>query len=313
MGPKTEDEAREALKLPYRELVGSLLYSAVTVRPDIAYATKELTKFYSCWGRTHQIGTHFKHACHVLRYLKATASRGLVFKSTPTADVLWCPHCGVRHEEPPVGEHLIWAGSKVINLHKPHKIHVCHKCSEGWDEGRPYLGVIPGDANDESAPTLVAYSDASWADQENSKSTGGFIIYLDENPLAWSSPTESECIAASDCTRELLYLRNVLEGLGFKLPAAVLFGDNQGCIQNIKNHQASKKTRHIAIKYNFVRDTYQQGLIKPEYVASKENVADVLTKALPVPQRAKLTCRLTGLVGADSLTLMDEPESKKKR
>mmetsp|Transcript_25584 Transcript_25584/g.63382 ORF Transcript_25584/g.63382 Transcript_25584/m.63382 type:complete len:259 (+) Transcript_25584:798-1574(+) len=116
MGPKTEDEAREALKLPYRELVGSLLYSAVTVRPDIAYATKELTKFYSCWGRTHQIGTHFKHACHVLRYLKATASRGLVFKSTPTADVLWCPHCGVRHEEPPVGEHLIWAGSKVINL-----------------------------------------------------------------------------------------------------------------------------------------------------------------------------------------------------
>ncbi|CEM34825.1 unnamed protein product [Vitrella brassicaformis CCMP3155] len=130
------------------------------------------------------------------------------------------------------------------------------------------------------------------------------------------SSTESEYIAASDCTRELLYLMQVMEGLGFKVPPTVLYGDNDGCIQNIKNHQASKKTRHVAIRYHHVRSTYQDGKIRPEYVPSKENVADLLKKSLPASQHAKLTCMVTR--GADGITLssdglMTEPERQKRK
>ncbi|CEM36698.1 unnamed protein product [Vitrella brassicaformis CCMP3155] len=318
MGPRTEAEAEAARELPYRELVGSLLYSAITVRPDIAYACKELTKFFSCWGKTH-----FRYACHVLRYLKGTAGRGLVFKRKATDDVLNCPHCGVRHEEPPEGKHIIMAGTRRIDLHKPHRIHICHECGNHWDEGRPTLGRIPGHEDDENTAALVAYADASWADQENAKSTGGFVIQMDGCPIAWSSRTQSivalsstEYIAASDCTRELLYLMQLMEGLGFKVPPTVLYGDNDGCIQNIKNHQASKKTRHVAIKYHHVRSTYQDGKIRPEYVPSKENVADLLTKSLPASQHAKLTCMVTR--GADAITLSNdglttEPERQKRK
>ncbi|CEM31688.1 unnamed protein product [Vitrella brassicaformis CCMP3155] len=320
MGPRAEAEAEAARELPYRELVGSLLYSAITVRPDIAYACKELTKFFSCWGKTH-----FKYACRVLRYLKGTAGRGLVFKRKATDDVLNCPHCGVRHEEPQEGKHIIMAGTRRIDLHKPHRIHICHECGNHWDEGRPTLGHIPGHEDDENTAALVAYADVSWADQENAKSTGGFVIQMDGCPIAWSSrtqsivalsSTESEYIAASDCTRELLYLMQLMEGLGFKVPPTVLYGDNDGCVQNIKNHQASKKRRHVAIKYHHVRSTYQDGKIRPEYVPSKENVADLLTKSLPASQHAKLTCTVTR--GADAITLSSdglttEPERQKRK
>jgi hypothetical protein len=72
--PKTEMEIKNTQKLPYRELVGKLMYLATCTRPDIAFAVRELAKFMSNYGEPH-----WKAAKHLLRYLQGTRSYGIYY------------------------------------------------------------------------------------------------------------------------------------------------------------------------------------------------------------------------------------------
>jgi hypothetical protein len=71
------------------------------------------------------------------------------------------------------------------------------------------------------------------------------------------------------------------ELLGYKPAAAVLFEDNLGCIFLIKNQQTTARTKHIDIKYHWVRELYENNKILPEFVRSEFNYADGLTKNQP--------------------------------
>jgi hypothetical protein len=71
---KNEREVLEAQKLPYKELVGKLMYLATCTRPDIAFAVWELAKFMSNYGENH-----WQAAKHLLRYLQGTRSYGVFY------------------------------------------------------------------------------------------------------------------------------------------------------------------------------------------------------------------------------------------
>ena len=75
---KNENPSDEELKLPYRELVGTLTYISVTTRPDIAFSIRGLGQFNNCYGTDH-----WKAAKRVLRYLKGTVDLGLVYEKKP--------------------------------------------------------------------------------------------------------------------------------------------------------------------------------------------------------------------------------------
>jgi hypothetical protein len=68
----------------------------------------------------------------------------------------------------------------------------------------------------------------------------------------------------------------------------VILVDNQGAIKLSKNPQHHNRTKHIDIKYHFVRDSYQKGLIELIHIPTSEMVADILTKALPRDKHEKL-------------------------
>ncbi|KAJ3661597.1 hypothetical protein Zmor_005987 [Zophobas morio] len=77
LGTKLEkniDQSQEDLALPYRELVGALIYLSSTTRPDIAFAVSRLGQFNNCYGPEH-----WRAAKRVLRYLKGTMNVGLAF------------------------------------------------------------------------------------------------------------------------------------------------------------------------------------------------------------------------------------------
>ena len=56
--------------------------------------------------------------------------------------------------------------------------------------------------------------------------------------------------------------------------------DNQSCIKMIENPVLHDRSKHIEIRYFYIRDMMQKGAIKPQYVSTKEQVVDVLTKPL---------------------------------
>jgi hypothetical protein len=84
------------------------------------------------------------------------------------------------------------------------------------------------------------------------------------------------CLA---CT-EAIWLRKLLSGLFDIEFATSICCDNQSCINLLVNPVFHDKSKHIGIKYHFMRDVVEKGAMKLHYVATNEQVVDVLTKPL---------------------------------
>ena len=81
--PSSDVEKEEMAQLPYRSVVGSLMYLSVCTRPDICQAVSELSRFNNNPGKVH-----WESAKRVLRYLKGSSGVGLLYKGGVSAD-LW--------------------------------------------------------------------------------------------------------------------------------------------------------------------------------------------------------------------------------
>jgi hypothetical protein len=126
-------------------------------------------------------------------------------------------------------------------------------------------------------------------------------------PIHWQSKSqtvvalstlEAEYIACSDATREAIRLRiyhNALRVISGPTRAivqqtAVPSGcDNQGTLKLIETGVSKQKTKHIDIKFHHAHDEILKGSVSFHYVASANNPADLLTKALPAPKHKELT------------------------
>ena len=141
---------------------------------------------------------------------------------------------------------------------------------------------------------LIGYSDADWAgDVDTRKSTSGYSFMLGKATIAWASKkqsvvalstTEAEYIALCSATQEAVWLRRLLGSLrqGQARPTTV-HEDNRGAISLSKNPKDHARTKHIDIKYHYVRDAVQKNYINVEHCETKRMIADTLTKGLPKP------------------------------
>eukprot|EP00253_Pinus_taeda_P035274 PITA_35274 len=102
-----------------------------------------------------------------------------------------------------------------------------------------------------------------------------------QQPVALSS-AKAEYMAASLASCEAIWLRKMLFSL-FSQPLrpSVIYCDNQSCIKLTANPVFHDRSKHIGIKYHFIRDYVQRGAVKLEYIPTDEQVADILSKALP--------------------------------
>lgn len=139
---------------------------------------------------------------------------------------------------------------------------------------------------------MQAFCDADYAgDVDDRRSRSGFVIILNGGPVAWgsrkqgctaASTTEAEYIAAHLASQEILWMRQLLNDLGYpQVPPTTLRSDNQAAIRLVRNPEFHRRTKHVDIKYHIIRDHFQQGHLALAYVSTVDNVADILTKPLP--------------------------------
>ena len=221
----------------YQSLVGSLLYAAVSTRPDIAQTVSKLSRMMSR-AEAH----HLQRAKRVLAYLKGTSERGLRFSG------------GGLHDAPNI---------------------------------------------------VLGYSDADWAgDLASRRSTTGYAFLLNGAVISWNSKlqptvalstTEAEYMALCAATQEAVFLRKLLLDMGFPQQEATAIGeDNQGCIALSKNPITSARSKHIDIKYHFVREKVKSEEVIVLYCDTDNMMADVLTKPLAEEKHNKFTMWMMG-------------------
>ena len=104
---------------------------------------------------------------------------------------------------------------------------------------------------------------------------------------------EAEYMAASHATTQALWLTTFLSELGFPPPRPItIHVDNAAAPDFANEHMTSQRSKHIDIRHHFIRDAIQNGYVTTEYVPSRDNLADLLTKALTAPTHWDLTCRI---------------------
>ena len=107
------------------------------------------------------------------------------------------------------------------------------------------------------------------------------------------SSTEAELIGLSDSASQVIWTRDFLIGQGYQMDAATIFQDNMSTMAMVKRGQSnSERSRHINIRYFFVKDRVEQGDVKIEYKPTGEMIADILTK----PLQGSLFARLRDLL-----------------
>ena len=149
---------------------------------------------------------------------------------------------------------------------------------------------------------LEEYCDADFAgDEENRKSTSGFIILLGGGPVSWSSKkqtvvaqstTEAEYVSAAHCCQEMKYIKNLIEEMMDEEVKMTLYINNQSTVKMIKPGQTTRKSKYIDVKYHFIVDELRKNWFNLKWCETKQHLADILTKPLNNPVFSTLRDKL---------------------
>ena len=100
-------------------------------------------------------------------------------------------------------------------------------------------------------------------------------------------------MAATEATSQAIWLRRILGDMGYQQDGpTVIYCDNKSAIAMAKNLVHHNRTKHIAIKYHFIREAGTTKQIQLEYCTTEDQVADIFTKALPRPRFEQLRTML---------------------
>ena len=137
---------------------------------------------------------------------------------------------------------------------------------------------------------LLAYTDSDWAsDPIKRRSVTGYFFKLADGIISWQSrsqktvalsSTEAEYMALSDCSRQAVWMKSVFTELGMPLATVPICGDNQGSIFISSNPVQERRSKHIDIRYHYVREMIEERQVAIYFVEGSHNPADLFTKNL---------------------------------
>ena len=154
-------------------------------------------------------------------------------------------------------------------------------------KGNPDLGLwYPR----ESDFNLIGYSDADFSGcKVDRKSTSGGCQFLGDRLVSWSSKkqksiststVEAEYIAAGSCCAQILWMKNQLQDYGLSYSKIPIYCDNQSAIAMTRNPVQHSLTKHINIRYHFIKEHVMEGRIELHFVPTDQQLADIFTKPL---------------------------------
>lgn len=138
---------------------------------------------------------------------------------------------------------------------------------------------------------LLAFTDSDYAgDIEDRKSTSGYVFVMSNGAVAWLSikqpivtlsTTEAEFVAATACAYQAIWMRRILKELGHtQMGSIVVNCDNNSAIKLSKNPVLHGRSKHIDLRFHFLRDLTKDGVVELVYCGTQEQIAYLMTKPL---------------------------------
>ncbi|KAJ9567220.1 hypothetical protein OSB04_003186 [Centaurea solstitialis] len=152
-------------------------------------------------------------------------------------------------------------------------------------KGTPDFGLwYPKD----SGFQLIAYTDSDHAGCKlNRKSTSGACQFLGDKLVSWSSrkqncvslsTAEAEYVVAACCCSQVLWMKTQLADFGYTMQRIPIYCDSKSAIQITANPVQHSRTKHIDIRYHFIKDHVEKGNVELYFVESDYQLADLFTK-----------------------------------
>ncbi|KAJ9541622.1 hypothetical protein OSB04_028128 [Centaurea solstitialis] len=168
-------------------------------------------------------------------------------------------------------------------------------------KGTPYYGIwYPKGLGFE----LQAYTDADYGGcNMDRKSTSGHLQFLGNKLVSWASKkqqcvststAESEYVAAASCYSQVLWMQSQLRDYGLEYKKITIYCDSKSAIAISANPVQHSKTKHIDIRYHFLKDNVEKENIEMYFVNTEYQLADLFTKALDEKRFKFLISRLGG-------------------
>nr|GFB71148.1 copia protein [Tanacetum cinerariifolium] len=168
---------------------------------------------------------------------------------------------------------------------RPDIVHATYLC--GRYQAKPTEKHLKEDSGFE----LTGFSDADYAGcKDTFKSTSGGAQFLGEKLVSWSSKKQdctalstvkAEYVSLSACCAQVLWMRKQLTDYGFYFNKILIYCDSKSAIAISCNPVQHSRTKHIAVRYHFIKEHAKKGTIELYFVKTDYQLADIFTKALP--------------------------------
>jgi len=156
-----------------------------------------------------------------------------------------------------------------------------------------------------TVPKIEAYCDSDWAgDKVDGKSTTGCVIRFNGDVMNWlskkqtsvaMSTAEAEYIAAGEAVKELLWYRSWISEVFHESPIGIVHCDNTAAISLTDNDTIHDRSKHIRLRYHFIRDEISKKHISIRWIKTIKQQADILTKPLEGAQFTRIRDKLLSL------------------
>lgn len=204
--------------------------------------------------------SEFKQLIGSLRYL-----------TTTQPDLIFSVNLVSRYMESPTEQHMLAVKKILRYVQGTQGLGIQYKCGEKTE--------------------LTGFVDSDYAgDVDDRRSTSGFVFMLGGGAIAWASKkqpivtlstTEAEFVSAAYGACQAMWIRNVLEEIGFRQKEGTLmFCDNSSTIKLSRNPVLHGRSKHIHVRYHFLRELVKEGTLRLDYCTTKDQIADIMTKAV---------------------------------
>ncbi len=199
-----------------------------------------------------------------------------------------------RHGATPGAVHVKAVKRLIQYVYNTRNYGIQYKRDSGMDTNTPKIFGQGRHPKDNGKNHMTVFTDSDYAADESKRSTQGSIVFMNGGPISSSSVLgrticlsicEVEVMAAVAASKEAIHLKLLLGELGINHDKLIIEEDNAACIAQAKGGlRFIRKAKHYQIALRFIQKLHVDGEVEFKYCETKEQIADLFTKALDEPK-----------------------------